>query len=515
MKSNTPSWRMKIASFILSGCNSAPRKAWVGRIAAAAALTLSVAFGSGAFSQTMQVHFIDVGQGAATLIEFPCAAILVDTGGENNGDFDSNSELLSYLDDFFGRRSDLKNTLHSLILSHPHIDHTRGVKDVLGRYKILNAVTNGQEEGSGKSGQIALHRRASASESGEGDQIGFVPARLDDIPANRGFTNSVVDPVSCPTIDPKITLLWGSLGDNTLGWKQSAFNNLNNHSAIVRVDFGQSSILIQGDLEESAIPDFVAHYRNSNLLAADVYQVGHHGSANGTTDELLQAVAPKIAVMAMGPDTRQATFSAWGFGHPRKTTVDRLQRFVSTSRKEVTVDVATGQHQFQPQVIRKAIYGTGWDGTVVLEADTDGGWRVVPPTVVASADKIDINTARAEELVGLPMIGESRANAIVDYRNRNGRFTTVDKLLEVKGIGPATLTGIRSRVTVSTGDARMAREAVQPPAIVKADVPPPVVSAGSTSGRVEIVLANGRRVIVDAGVDIIALARLVAALEKP
>jgi competence ComEA-like helix-hairpin-helix protein len=320
--------------------------------------------------------------------------------------------------------------------------------------------------------------------------------------------------VSCPTIDPKITLLWGSLEDNTLDWKQSAFNNLNNHSAIVRVDFGQSSILIQGDLEESAIPDFVAHYRNSNLLAADVYQVGHHGSANGTTDELLQAIAPKIAVMAMGPDTREATFSAWGFGHPRKTTVDRLQRFVSTTRKEVTVDVATGQHQFQPQVLRKAIYGTGWDGTVVLEADTIGGWRVVPPTVVASADRININTARVEDLVGLPMIGEARAKAIVDHRNDHGRFATVDKLLDVKGLGPATLTGIRNRVTVGTPEIRFAREAAQAPAAAQADAPPAAAPTGPSSGRVEIVLANGRRVIVDAGVDPAALARLIAVLER-
>jgi len=156
------SWRVTTTS-LTSSANPVLSKPCVGQIAAAAALALSLAFASAASSQTMQVHFIDVGQGAATLIEFPCAAILVDTGGENNGDFDSNSELLSYLDDFFGRRSDLKNTLHSLMLSHPHIDHTRGVKDVLGRYKILNAVTNGQEEGSGKSGQIALHRRASAS----------------------------------------------------------------------------------------------------------------------------------------------------------------------------------------------------------------------------------------------------------------------------------------------------------------------------------------------------------------
>jgi len=510
MKNVTPGWRVKATALIVSVCNPILSKPLVGQVAAAA-LALSLTFGSGASSQTMQVHFIDVGQGAATLVEFPCAAILVDTGGENNPDFDSNPELVAYLDGFFNQRSDLNKTLHSLILTHPHIDHTRGVEDVLGRYKILNAITNGQEQGSGQAGQIALHRKVAATE-GTDNPIGFVAAQVKDIPANQGLTNDVIDPVRCPNVDPKITLLWGSVEDN-LGWKRADFNNLNNHSAIIRVDFGKSSILIQGDLEDAAIPDFLAHYANSTLLVADVYGVGHHGSANGTTEALLRAMAPKIAVMEMGPDTRQETFSAWGYGHPRKTTVDRLQRFVSTPRKEVTVDVATGQHQFQPQVIRKAIYGTGWDGTVVLQADANGGWRVVAPTLVASADRIDINTARVEDLVGLPMIGETRAQAIVDHRNQHGPFTSVDKLLEVKGFGPATLTGIRNRVTVGGGDVRMTPEAAQAPIVVKAETPPP--TAGSSSGRVEIVLANGRRAIVDVGIDVATLARLVAALEKP
>ncbi len=270
-------------------------------------------------------------------------------------------------------------------------------------------------------------------------------AQVKDIPADQGLTNDVIDPVKCPTVDPKITLLWGTVEDN-LGWKRADFNNLNNHSAIVRVDFGKSSILIQGDLEDAAIPDFMAHYANSVLLAADVYPVGHHGSANGTTDALLQAIAPKIAVMEMGPNTRHDTFSAWGYGHPRKTTVDLLANFVSNSRTKVTVDVATGQRQFQPQVVNKAIYGTGWDGNVVLESDTAGTWRAINPAM-PSADRLDINTATAAELAGLPMIGVVRAKAIIDFRQLHGPFASVDKLLDVKGIGPATLTGIRNRVT--------------------------------------------------------------------
>src|SRR6266849_463774 len=82
---------------------------------------------------TLRAHFIDVGQGAATLVEFPCAAVLIDTGGEENGDFNSTVALMDYLDTFFNGRVDLNRTLHSIILTHPHVDHTRGVSDVIAR----------------------------------------------------------------------------------------------------------------------------------------------------------------------------------------------------------------------------------------------------------------------------------------------------------------------------------------------------------------------------------------------
>jgi hypothetical protein len=52
----------------------------------------------------MTFHFIDIGQGDATLLEFPCGAVLIDTGGEQNELFDSNKALLAYLDAFFARR---------------------------------------------------------------------------------------------------------------------------------------------------------------------------------------------------------------------------------------------------------------------------------------------------------------------------------------------------------------------------------------------------------------------------
>ena len=61
---------------------------------------------------------------------------------------------------------------------------------------------------------------------------------------------------------------------------------------------------------------------------------------------------------------------------------------------------------------------------------------------------VNVNTASATELEALPGIGEVIAQAIVDHRTENGPFTTVDQLLDVTGIGDATLEDIRELVTV-------------------------------------------------------------------
>lgn len=62
--------------------------------------------------------------------------------------------------------------------------------------------------------------------------------------------------------------------------------------------------------------------------------------------------------------------------------------------------------------------------------------------------KININTASKEELETLPGIGPVRAQNIIDHRQKHGRFTSVDELLNVKGIGDKTLQKIRDLVIV-------------------------------------------------------------------
>src|SRR5436190_2006768 len=90
-----------------------------------------------AAAQEMRMHCIDVGQGASDLFEFPCGAVLIDTGASDD---EHVGKLINYLTGFFARRTDLHDTLSEVIITHPHKDHTMGLRKVVESFVISNYV---------------------------------------------------------------------------------------------------------------------------------------------------------------------------------------------------------------------------------------------------------------------------------------------------------------------------------------------------------------------------------------
>ncbi|MBK8591955.1 MAG: hypothetical protein IPN77_23135 [Sandaracinaceae bacterium] len=81
----------------------------------------------------------------------------------------------------------------------------------------------------------------------------------------------------------------------------------------------------------------------------------------------------------MGSPTREASYSAWHYGHPRAQVVALLAASLSGRAERRSVLVATGQHAFESVEIDAALYATGWDGDVVIRAEADGRHaRVLP-----------------------------------------------------------------------------------------------------------------------------------------
>ncbi|OZY85000.1 hypothetical protein CBP51_17745 [Cellvibrio mixtus] len=96
-----------------------------------------------------------------------------------------------------------------------------------------------------------------------------------------------------------------------------------------------------------------------------------------------------------------------------------------------------------------AVLTLGFVSTFAIAADSAPN---VTPTVksqaVAEQGAVNINTADVAELTKLKGIGVKKAEAIVAWRTENGAFKSVDQLLEVKGIGEATLSLNRENIRI-------------------------------------------------------------------
>ncbi|MCH7378044.1 ComEA family DNA-binding protein [Aeromonas sp. MR19] len=84
----------------------------------------------------------------------------------------------------------------------------------------------------------------------------------------------------------------------------------------------------------------------------------------------------------------------------------------------------------------------------LLAADKPAAKPATTVTTAKESGKVNLNTANINELTALKGIGEKKAQAIIDFREKQGKFTTVEQLADVSGIGPATLEANRDMIIV-------------------------------------------------------------------
>ena len=99
--------------------------------------------------------------------------------------------------------------------------------------------------------------------------------------------------------------------------------------------------------------------------------------------------------------------------------------------------------------------GGGWYSVYTTRQETEAAVSVstgeeekVSETMLPG-EKIDLNTAPAEELVRLPGIGEKKAQAIVAWREKHGPFKTIRQIMQVSGIGEGLYRDLKEYITVT------------------------------------------------------------------
>lgn len=218
----------------------------------------------------MEVHFIDVGQGDATLITCGGHAMLIDTGDDTKG-----TAIQNYLQ----KRSIKK--LDYLILTHPDADHIGGAPVIITKFDIDKVFVSNFEKDTKtyqKLIQALDDKRLRYTTPGVGTQYALGTATI--------------------TI----------LGPN------DEYDNPNDASVACMIQNGNNKFLFTGDAEEDAENDIL----DSGLsISADVYKVGHHGSRYSTSQTFFNAVKPSYAVISCGEDN--------SYGHPHAETLNTLR----------------------------------------------------------------------------------------------------------------------------------------------------------------------------------------------
>jgi competence protein ComEC len=319
--------------------------------------------------QATRIHYINVGQADAILLEFDKAAIMIDAGGEDTDSAEEENHLVSYIDAFFTRRSDLNRTIHTIIVSHPHIDHTKKLMDIVKTFSVKNLIDGGDSAGSGI-GPLKQAREYVSSHGGNYYAINDVDVK------QAGFINSALEAIHALVGSVKIQLLSGSRN----------CHNANNSSLIALVTYKTTRFIFTGDAEDigddicaDEITEVIDRYKGTDALKADVLKVDHHGSDNGSDTDWLTAVSPMISIISAGksdPAHRQpGSFHAWQFGHPRESAVRVVEAGTTGTRTPsasvITMDAVKQVHANRPMT--KAVYCTCWDGNIVVEPREDGG----------------------------------------------------------------------------------------------------------------------------------------------
>ncbi len=224
----------------------------------------------------LELVFVDVGQGDAMFMRTRSGETWLIDGGEDDM---YQTELLPFL------KSQGVDRLDYAVVTHYHNDHTGGIFQLLksGRIKTLilpDYVPNSKAK-------TGLLKNAEVSHT-----------TVLDISAG--------DMLETSDKDLKISVLHPEEG----GFDT---DNENSNSAVLRLDYFDSSVLLTGDLEEDAEKDLLLKYE----LEVDVLKVGHHGSATSTCSEFLKTVNPTYAVISSGEDNR--------YGHPHYEVLDRLE----------------------------------------------------------------------------------------------------------------------------------------------------------------------------------------------
>lgn len=217
---------------------------------------------------TVEIHVIDVGQADCTLIRTQTGYILIDAGEAETGD-----DVVKYL-----RRAGV-DTLAYAVFTHPDSDHIGGAADVLLNFSVEHIVIPCIHESDRPETEVhEVFCRAIAEEP-----------NVCVIEATSGASYTL-----------------GELSILILAPNSADYENINDYSVALRLDFGETSFLFTGDAEAASEKEMLDRYPRE-VLDCTFFHAGHHGANTSNGLAFVEAVSPEIVAISCGENS---------FGHP-------------------------------------------------------------------------------------------------------------------------------------------------------------------------------------------------------
>ena len=290
-----------------------------------------------AIQTDLEIHFIDVGQGDATLVVCPDGTnILVDVGSLGGGDSDLIRDYILEQLDRHERR------VNALVITHPDNDHFNLIPSVLAGVPIDHLYRVGEiDDYANATFRSWLNdfgnQRTTILEAADFDPLDQPNSRLDCGPADVW----ILAAAESASLSPKNTM-----------------------SIVLMVRHGEFEAILTGDATRATEAAIIDRYPNDRL-DVEVLKIGHHGSlATSTGQAWADVVRPEVAIASAAFTNR--------FGHPRKEIVERLDDFtVETDAHRMRHATGTqGDYVFETVAdYREAIYSTAVNGNIVVTSD--------------------------------------------------------------------------------------------------------------------------------------------------
>lgn len=265
----------------------------------------------------LQVHILDVGpvNGDSILIVSPAGkSVLVDAGDSGKG-----KVVLDAL-----KRHNVQQ-LDYFVATHPHPDHIGAADEVFKGIKVLNVIDNGL----GPAVPPGMAPPPSPSPTGRARPARQPQGRRDRAPTVTRFFDEYKTAVEesgaqYEKAQPgkqydlgdgaRLTVLAPSEPFFTRDQMKTGGNEPNANSIVLRLDYGDFSMLLAGDAEEQTEHRMLTKDLN---LKAKILKVGHHGSKYATSADFLKRVQPDVAIISTGDWNR--------YGHPSPAVLERLR----------------------------------------------------------------------------------------------------------------------------------------------------------------------------------------------